>query len=218
MSKTIAVLGVGRVGSAVARTALEAGYAVTVAGSGSAADIALLVDIVILGARALSASEAVADADIVILAVPLHKYRTIDPRILDGKVVIDAMNHWAPIDGTIEEFDADPRSTSEIVSQFFDGALVVKALNHIGYHELEEDARRDRIDGRRALAFATDHDSAALLVTELLSRFGFDPVSSGLLYTGAAFEPGTEIFSGSFDRDQLQQVLNAAHTGISAAA
>lgn len=69
--RTIAVLGVGRVGSAVARTALAAGYEVHVAGSGAAEDIALLAEIVIPGARAMTVRDATKDADLVVVAVPL---------------------------------------------------------------------------------------------------------------------------------------------------
>jgi predicted dinucleotide-binding enzyme len=49
--RTVADLGVGRVGSAVARATVKAGYDVRVAGSGPAEDIALLTEIVIPGAR-----------------------------------------------------------------------------------------------------------------------------------------------------------------------
>src|SRR3546814_2465551 len=73
--ETIAVLGAGRVGSAIARTALAAGFRVNIASSGPAADIEMLVDVVVPGANAMAAAEAVADADLVILAIPLHKDR-----------------------------------------------------------------------------------------------------------------------------------------------
>ena len=71
MGETIAVLGVGRVGTAVARIAREAGYTVNVAGSGPAEDIALLAEIMIPGARAMTAAEAAHSADIVVVAVPV---------------------------------------------------------------------------------------------------------------------------------------------------
>lgn len=113
---TIAVLGVGRVGAAVARTALAAGYKVNVAGSGSAEDIALLAEIVIPGAQPMTTAAAVAGADLVVVAVPLHKHRSIDPAPLTGKIVIDAMNYWAPIDGVISVFEDSNVTTSEIVA------------------------------------------------------------------------------------------------------
>lgn len=211
MLTKIAVLGVGRVGAAVARTALDAGIAVNVAGSGAAEDIALLAEIVIPGATAMTAADAVADADLVVLAVPLHKFRSVDPQILEGRIVIDAMNHWAPIDGDLPDFSDPGVGTSEITAAYFVGARLVKALNHIGYHELEEDARREG-GARRALAYASDDADAAASVHELLDRFGFEPIDAGPLVSGIAFESGTTIFSSHLDADGMRAALADATT------
>ncbi|WP_166983809.1 NADPH-dependent F420 reductase [Paramicrobacterium fandaimingii] len=202
MIRTIGILGAGRVGSAIARTALTAGYAVNISGSGPGSDIEMLVDIVVPGARAMSASDAVANSDLVIIAVPLHKYRTVSPALLSGKIVIDTMNYWEPIDGRLDDFTTDARSSSEVVSDYFTGARVVKTLNHIGYHELEADNHAAGRDQRRALAIAGD-DDAASVVAEIIDRFGFDAVYAGPLETGAAFEPGTAIFGGRHTADEL---------------
>jgi predicted dinucleotide-binding enzyme len=200
------------VGSAIARTALKAGYAVNIAGSGPGSDIELLVEIVVPGARAMSAADAVASSDLVIVAVPLHKYRTVSPALLMGKIVIDTMNYWEPIDGRLEDFTTDARSSSEIVRDYFAGARVVKTLNHIGYHELETDNRPVGHDQRRALAVAGDAEAASV-VAELIGQFGFDAVYSGPLETGAAFEPGTVVFGGRHTAEEL-----AAELGLAGAA
>jgi 8-hydroxy-5-deazaflavin:NADPH oxidoreductase len=210
MVTTIGILGAGRVGSAIARTALAAGYSVNIAASGPGSDIELLAEIVVPGARAMSASEAVADADLVIVAVPLHKYRTVSPSILAGKLVIDTMNYWEPIDGRLEDFDTDARSSSEIVGDYFSTATVTKTLNHIGYHELETDSRPFGHDQRRALAVAGDDEDAVAAVAEVIDRFGFDAVPSGALATGAAFEPGTPIFGGRHTADELRAEIGLA--------
>src|SRR4051812_39343599 len=102
---TIGVLGVGRVGSAIARKALAAGFKVNVSSSKDPSQISLLTEIVIPGATAVTAEQAARDADLVIVAVPLHKYRTLPVDALAGKVVVDVMNYWAPIDGAIPEFE-----------------------------------------------------------------------------------------------------------------
>lgn len=209
MVRTIGILGAGRVGSAIARTALKAGYAVHIAGSGPAADIQLIVDIVIPGAVAMSAAEVAASADLVILAVPMHKFRTVDPATLAGTVVIDTMNYWQPIDGTLDEFTADERGSSEVVGSYFADARLVKTLNHIGYHDLETDARPAGDPHRHALAIAGDAEPAAL-VAEVINRFGFDPVYAGPLESGAAFEPGSPIFGGRHTASELQIELGLA--------
>ncbi|WP_338038077.1 NADPH-dependent F420 reductase [Microbacterium paulum] len=207
---TIAVLGAGRVGSAIARTAMDAGFEVNLAASGPAEDIALLAEIVTPGARAMTAADAVQGADIVVVAVPLHKHRTIDPTGLRGKIVVDAMNYWAAVDGAIDQFDADPRTSSEIVAEHFAGARVVKAFNHIGYHDLEEHRLPRGATGRRALAVASDDRAAAGEIAQVIERIGFDALDAGPLVAGAALEPGTEIFSGAFDAEALQHRLDEA--------
>ncbi len=50
------------------------------------------------------------------------------------------MNYWPASDGVLEPFEG--RGSSEVVARRLAGSAVVKALNHIGYHELEDRARR----------------------------------------------------------------------------
>ncbi|WP_426976454.1 NADPH-dependent F420 reductase [Pseudarthrobacter sp. O4] len=207
--RTVGILGAGRVGTAIARQALKAGYAVKIATAKPVDEISLLVQIITPGALAAEAAEA-ASADLVVVAVPLHKYRTLDAGLLAGKTVIDVMNYWAPIDGEVDDFENDHRTSSEIIQDFLAGAKVVKTLNHIGYHELEEDGTEPGTPGRRALALAGDRDEAKALVAGFLDRLGYDPVDAGPLTAGRAFQPGTEIFNGSHTAEQLQTLFSVA--------
>jgi predicted dinucleotide-binding enzyme len=190
----------------VARQALKAGYDVRIATARPADDIALLVQIITPGAVAVTAAEAAA-ADIVVVAVPLHKYRSLDPALLAGRTVIDAMNYWAPVDGVIEDFETDGRTSSEIVQAYLPGSAVVKTLNHIGYRDLEEDGTEPGSDRRRALVLVGADLDAKALVASFIDRLGYDPVDAGPLAAGRAFQPGTEIFNGSHTADQLRFLL-----------
>jgi predicted dinucleotide-binding enzyme len=204
--RTIGILGAGRVGTAVARQALKAGYDVRIATSRPAEEIALLAEIITPGAAAVTAAEA-AGSDIVVLAVPLHKYLTLQPRLLAGRTVIDAMNYWAPTDGELADFETVDRTSSEVIQAHLSDSDIVKTLNHIGYRAIEEDGREPGTGTRRALALAGDNDDAKALVAGFIDRLGYDVVDAGPLAAGCAFQPGTEIFNGSHSAERLRTIL-----------
>jgi 8-hydroxy-5-deazaflavin:NADPH oxidoreductase len=207
--RTIGILGAGRVGTAVARQALQAGYEVKIATAKLAKEIAKIVDIITPGARAVHAAEA-SQADLVVVAVPMHKFRTLDPAALAGRTVVDTMNYWAPIDGEIAELEADHRSTSEVVQDFLAGSSVVKTLNHIGYKDLETLARPAGDPDRRALALAGDNEAARAAVGIFLDRLGYDPVDAGQLAAGRALEPDTPIFATTHPAARMTELLSEA--------
>ncbi|MGN6327170.1 NADPH-dependent F420 reductase [Pseudolysinimonas sp.] len=205
----IGILGAGKAGTSIARAALAAGDAVRIASSGDPARIALIVDVLVPGAVATTAADAVRDADLVILAVPMHKFRDVDAALLAGKVVIDVMNYWEPIDGLVEELEDAPEGTSVIVQRAFPGARLVKSLNHLGYHELEEDARPSGAADRRAVAAASDDGGALAIVLDFVDRIGFEPIDAGSLAQGAALEPGSPLFGARYDRDAFEAILQS---------
>src|SRR6266404_7787350 len=137
----IAVLGAGHTGPVIARVAIEAGYPVSIAASGDPENIELIVQVLAPGAEPRWAADAAREAGIVVLAIPLHKFPTLDPSLLDGKLVVDAMNYWPPVDGVQEMFEDRRYGSSEIVQRRLVRSTVVKTLNHIGYHELEDERR-----------------------------------------------------------------------------
>ncbi len=205
----IAILGAGRVGTALARRALSAGFEVRVVTSRPAADNAFMLQIVAPGAIAASAEEAIAESDIVVLALPLSKYRNLKPELLQGKIVVDAMNYWAPTDGTLAEFDGAAAS-SEVVQRFLKGARLVRSFNHMGYHEIEDAARPQGHAERRAMAVAGDDPQANLVVAAFVDRLGFDPVLSGGLASSRLFAGGTPVFGAAMTRSEMEE-----HLGLS---
>jgi predicted dinucleotide-binding enzyme len=201
----LAVLGAGHVGPVIARLAIGAGHPVTIATSGDPQDITLITELIIPGAQPRWASDAVADADIVVLAIPLHRFLDMNPALLTGKLVVDAMNYWPATDGVLQAFEHG--GSTEIVARRLPGSNVVKALNHIGYHELEDRARPAGAPDRRAAGVASDDPAAAATIAGLLDGIGYDPVRLGSLRAGRVLQPGGPVFGAVLTLPEFERAV-----------
>ena len=205
---TLGIIGAGRVGTVLARLALAAGNRVLIAGSGEPGRIAAQVAAFARGAVAAEASVVAREADAVILALPLPRYRALPVGALDGKLVIDAMNYWWEVDGLQDEFAGPLTSTSEIVQDFLGGSRVVKAFNHMSYRDLADEARPAGAAGRKAIAIAGDDEDAVAAVAQIVDALGFDSVVAGTLAAGIMLQPGGEVFGADVDVRELRAMLD----------
>jgi predicted dinucleotide-binding enzyme len=193
----------------IARVAIAAGYDVSIAASGDPEKIALITQVLVPGAQPRSAADAVDDSDVVVLAIPIHKFAAFDPALVADKLVVDTMNYWPPVDGVQQLFEDRQHGSSEIVQHRLARSTIVKTLNHIGYHELEDELRPVGSPERSALGVAGDDPDAVGVVAEVVERIGYDTVRLNSLRAGRLLEPGGPVFGVSLRRPDFELALRA---------
>ena len=176
MSTRIAIIGAGNVGRALATSATRAGYQVTVSSRNpkGASQIAKATGATV----ATSDRAAVANADIVILAVPFTALETLSAELSDvlaGKIVVDVSNRST---------QAGP-SIAETLQVRLPDAFVVKAFNTVFASRQADPV----VDGIPADAFVAGDDVAAkAAVLALAKAIGFRPIDAGGLEVSGTLE------------------------------
>jgi predicted dinucleotide-binding enzyme len=205
--KRLGIIGAGKLGFALARLALAAGYEVTIAGSGSADSIELTASVLAPGARAATATEVAASNDMVVLAITAHRFRSLPADLFDGKILIDATNYWEETDTGDIELATAPEGTSVLIRDHFPAARVVKSLNQLSYHQIDELPRPAGAHDRVAVAAAGDDPAAVRTVMRLIDELGFDPVDAGSLADGRRLEPDGSPYAETYTAAELTDCL-----------
>lgn len=174
----IGIIGAGNVGSALAHASVGAGHSVVISAEDpdDAARVAHEV-----GARAAETNhDAVADAEVVILAVPYDAVETILGELdadLATSVVIDVTNRFAG-----DQLSAP--SNAEQIQNMTD-APVIKAFNTI-FAANQDDPT---VDGMTLDGFVAGDDvDAKKTVLSLVESLGFRPIDAGPLAMARALE------------------------------
>jgi len=210
---TVGIIGAGKLGSTLARLSTDAGHRTLVAGSGELGTLPLILSVMAPAATAMRAIDVAREADIVILALPLGRIGELPAAQMSGKTVVDALNYWPQTDGVIPEFE-DGAASSPAVARTLPESRVVKALSHLGYHELQDDARPAGAADRRAIAIAGDDLDSVAEVAALVDSLGFDPVVVGRLDEGSLFGPGTDAFGVSLTAEELSRRVDARRASL----
>jgi 8-hydroxy-5-deazaflavin:NADPH oxidoreductase len=183
MAVNIAIIGAGNVGKALAGASVKAGHTVTVS-SAHPENAQFLADMV--GARAAASNhEAVAGADIVVLAVPYDSALDVVDELggaLRGKIVVDATNQVRPdVSGLVNE----GTSVAELIQARAPKAKVVKAFNTaFAARQAEPSVHGTQLDGY----VAADDPQAKAAVLEFVRSIGFHPIDAGPLVMARALE------------------------------
>jgi predicted dinucleotide-binding enzyme len=201
---TLATIGAGKIGSNVARAAIAAGYDVILSNSRGPESLTELVAELGPQASAATPEQAAAQADLVLVAVPLDKIASLPADALAGKIVMDATNYHPSRYGNIPRIDRGEVTTSRLLQEHAPDARVVKAFNTITAHHIPRDASPPGTPNRRALPIAGDDPAAKAAVADFLSAIGFDAVDIGGLDDSWVVERDTPAYGPRVDATELR--------------
>ncbi len=203
----IGVIGSGKIGGTAARLFSRAGHHVAISNSRGPASLASLVEDLGAGARAATIEEVSSFGEVVLVAIPFGKYDTIPGQLLEGKVVVDAMNYYPQRDGRIEFGDG---TSTELVARYLRGARLVKAFNTMYFETLATQGREGApVEDRLALFVAGDDVKAKAMVSRLIEEIGFAPVDTGSLHDGGRLQqPGSRIYNHPMTAREARTVLS----------
>jgi predicted dinucleotide-binding enzyme len=175
----VGIIGAGRLGQAMARTALRAGRSVVIANSRGPESLTSVVSALGEGVSAVTADEAAA-AGIVVIAVPWDRVsEAVQGLDWNGQIVIDATNDFAAD-------DLQGKTSSELVADLVAGTRLVKAANTLGAEVLGSDPHE--AGGQRVIFISGDDADAKAEVVALFQDAGFAAIDLGDLATGGAMQ------------------------------
>jgi predicted dinucleotide-binding enzyme len=213
---TTAIIGVGNLGGTVARHLVGGGESVVLASNNEAHAKALADE---LGPKASAASveDAIAGADVVVLATWLDQTRELMPartRLLEDKVVIDPSN---PIgfdeNGQMFRTLPEGESSGSVVAGLLPAnAHYVKAFGTLGADQLATSANHEP---QVVLFYATDDDAAEAAAQRLIRTAGFEPLKVGGVSEAGRIEgPDGELQGQVLELDTAR--ANIASKGVKA--
>jgi len=193
---TTAIIGVGNIGSPLARHLVGGGESVVLAAKDESRAEALAEELGPL-ARAASVEDAITGTDAVVFAVWLDTIKELiakEARLLEDKVVVDPSNPLG-FDESGQMLRTLPKgqSSGSVVAALLPvSAHYVKAFGTLGADALANSANRE--PRRAVLLYATDDDTAATTVERLISAAGFDPLKAGGVADAGRIEmPGGDL-------------------------
>jgi predicted dinucleotide-binding enzyme len=207
---TTAIIGVGNLGGTVARHLVGGGESVVLAAADEGHAEAL-ADELGPNASAATVEDAIAGADVVVLATWIDQTRKLVPartRLLEDKVVVDPSN---PIgfDEKGQMFRTLPegQSSGSVVAGLLPAsAHYVKAFGTLG--AVEQLATSANREPRVVLFYATDDDAAEAAAQRLIRAAGFEPLKVGGDSDAGRIEgPDGELQGRIFDLDEARATI-----------
>lgn len=213
----IGIIGIGAIGSTLARKLSANGHEVRVANSKGADAVKEFADEI--GATPADAAGAAAGADVVILSVPFSK--TSDLAVaLEGlpasSTIIDTGNYYPDLrDPRVPVIDEGMPESAWISKQL--GRSVIKAFNNILAASLAERGHPAGSPDRLAVAVAGDDDAQKRMAMGIVDELGFDPVDAGSLDESWRQQPATPVYCCDWNAEETRSALTRAKKGVAPA-
>jgi 8-hydroxy-5-deazaflavin:NADPH oxidoreductase len=205
----IGILGTGHIGKTLVRKLSATGHDVKVANSRGPHTIE--ADVLSFGGRAVSAAEAVADVDVVILSIPLNRIPDIAPLFASvpaETVVIDTSNYYPARDGRIDAIEAGQVESLWVAEQL--GRPIVKAWNAIGSDSFARKGKPPGSPDRIAIPVAADSDRDRKVGMALVEDTGLDAFDAGTLADSWRQQPGAPCYCTDLTREEMPAAHAAA--------
>jgi predicted dinucleotide-binding enzyme len=202
---TLGLIGSGRIGSTVARLAVDAGFDVVLSNSRGPETLEGLCAELGPQARAAHGEECAAAGDLVLVSIPLAGYPSLPAGALAGKTILDTGNYYPQRDGQIAALDDRSLTDSEYLAQHIPGARVAKVFNNIFFKHLQNLARPADAPDRTYLPVAADNSGAKISVVAFLDSIGYGAVDDGSLAESWRQQPGTPVYGtpyGEFENEK----------------
>lgn len=205
----IGVIGTGHIGKTLVQKLGAAGHEVKVANSRGPQSIG--ADILSSGARAVTADEAAADVDVLILSIPLVRIPDIAPivaRVPQDTVVIDTSNYYPARDGQIPAIEAGQVESEWVCEQL--GRRIAKAWNAIGSDSFAHKGMPAGSPDRIAIPVAADREKDLKVAMALVEDTGLDAFDAGSLADSWRQQPGAPCYTTDLGRNEMAAALAAA--------
>jgi predicted dinucleotide-binding enzyme len=157
-------------------------------------------------ARAVPVSIAADCSDVIFLAIPWTKLRTLPDRLLFAeRILVDTTN---PYSEQFEVLDLGEATSSEIVALHFPYSRVVKAFNTLYWETLATRGTK-HIPHRLIIPVASNDVAAKANVSGLISDCGFAPLDVGALRNGGTLQqPGKLLFNRPLTLREGKELLS----------
>ena len=205
----IGIIGSGNIGGTAAKLFAKAGHEVAISNSRGPESLKSFVSSVDTNVMANTVEDAIKFGEVILLAIPWRRRQDLlsVSKLLDGKIVIDAMN---PYSESFEVIDLGNSTSSEEVLKQIPNSSLIKAFNTIYYEHLRTKGNPNApIEDRFTIFVAGDDSNAKATVSKLIEDIGFAPVDTGSLREGGRKQqPGSPIYNNPM-------TANVAHTRLS---